>query len=336
MHSASILLLATAAAAAAAVTVSPLIAVGDLADAVQLVRVDYTQASPFSPLGAPLPQMELVQGDATAYDGASTFFAVLNPVVGGRADFANSSLYAFNATSGRVLWTHAFFDNYTMGALAWEPTVGLVGLCGTLLIDLKVEGYCGVDVAAGAAHAPVLIKNFSWSLSYDPDTRALDPALHRYYHRLYNATWMPDYFVTLDSRTGELLDSVQFFSPEFSGTRLNVRTGELWSICNAPNGLDLCGVDPATGAFAPTGAFDKLRQDEFLYAATAAVDAANGLYILVAEFASDGTFARAVDINATSPTFGTVVANLTVSKSPWLSNSHALSGPDDTPRSGHA
>jgi len=215
-----------------------------------------------------------------------------------------------------------------MGALAWEPTRGLVGLCGSLLVDLKVEGFCGVDVVSGARE-PRLIKDWQWSLSYDPDTRALDPRLHRYYHRLYNATWMPDYFATLDSRTGEVLATAQFWSPEFSGTRLDTRTGQLWSICNAPNGLDLCAVDPATGAFAPTGAFDQLRQSDYLYAATAAVDAARGLYLLVAEFASDGTFTRAVDIDAASPTFGRIVANLTVQASPWLSNFHAVGAPDD-------
>jgi len=218
-----------------------------------------------------------------------------------------------------------------MGALGWEPTRGLVGLCGSLLVDLKVEGFCGVDVVSGARE-PRLISDWKWTLSYDPDTRALDPRLHRYYHRLYNATWMPDYFATLDSQTGELLATVQFWSPEFSGTRVDVRTGRVWSICNAPQGLDLCGVDPATGAFAPTGAFDQLRENEFLYAATAAVDSARGLYLLVAELAADGTFTRAVDIDARSPTFGRIVANLSVHASPWLSNFHALGAPDDAAR----
>ena len=218
-----------------------------------------------------------------------------------------------------------------MGALAWEPAVGLVGLCGSLLVDGRVEGFCGVDVASGA-RAPHLIKDWAWTLLYDPDTRALDPVKHHYYHRLYNATWMPDFFVTLDSRTGALLGTAQFSSPEFSGTRLNVRTGGVWSICNAPGGLDLCGVDPATGAFSPTGAFDQLRESDYLYAATAAIDAARSLYILVAEFACDGTFTRVVDIDTHSPTFGRIVANLTVHASPWLSNFHALGGPDDARR----
>lgn len=323
MRTACALLLARA--AAAQFDVSPMIAVGDdPAGGVQLFRVDYSQADPFTQLGAPLQNMELVQGDATAYDGNGTLYAVLNPVVGGRPDFSRSSLIAFD-TSGAVQWQHDFTDNYTMGALAWEPTLGLVGLCGTLLTDLKVSAYCGVDKGS---RSPRIIYDFNNSLMYDADTRALDPVRHRYYHRLYNATWMPDYFVTLDSTTGALLNSVQFFSPEFSGTRVNVRTGGLWSICNAPNGLDLCGVDPATGAFAPTGAFDQLRQSDFLYAATAAIDAARSFYLLVAEFASDGTFTRVVDIDAGSPTFGRIVANLSVHTGAWLSNFHALGGPD--------
>ena len=331
LRAACALLLARA--AVAQFNVSPMLAVGDDgAGAAQLLRVDYSQADPFTPLGAPLQGMLLVQGDATAYDGNGTFFAVLNPTVAGRPDYSTSTLYALDAGSGRVMWTYQFNNNYTMGALGWEPTLGLVGLCGTLLIDLRVHCYCGVNVAAGA-RAPEIIKDFNWTISYDPDTRALNPSLHRYYHRLYNATWMPDYFVTLDSRTGALLASTQFFSPEFSGTRLNVRTGGIWSICNAPKGLDLCGVDPATGAFAPTGALDQLRQDDFLYAATAAIDAARSLYLLVAQFASDGTFMRAIDIDAGSPTFGRIVANLTVRQNPWLSNYHAVGGPDDSPRS---
>jgi hypothetical protein len=305
--------------------VSSFVAVGDTAGSAQLFRVDYSQANPFTPLGVPLQDMVLVQGDATAYDGNGTVYAVLNPVSGGRPDFSQSSLFAFD-TNGVVLWNYSFpTPNYTMGALAWEPTLGLVGLCGTLLIDLKVHGYCGVNKGS---RSPRVIYDFNYTISYDPDTRALDPSRHRYYHRLYNATWMPDYFVTLDSLTGELLGSVQFFSPEFSGTRLNVRTGGIWSICNAPNGLDLCGVDPATGAFAPTGAFDELRQSDYLYAATAAIDAARSLYILVAEFASDGTYTRVVDIDAGSPTFGRIVANLSVHAGAWLSNFHTLGGSD--------
>lgn len=331
MRSTCVLLLAHA--AAAQFSVSPLIAVGDDgASAAQLFRIDYSKADPITPLGAPLQGMLLVQGDATAYDGNGTFYAVLNPTVDARPDFSRSTLFAFDAGSGGVLWTYNFTSNYTMGALAWEPTLGLVGLCGTLLFDLKVHCYCGVNAVKGA-RSPEVIFDFNWTISYDPDTRALNPSLHRYYHRLYNATWMPDFFVTLDSRTGALLGSTQFFSPEFSGTRLNVRTGGIWSICNAPKGLDLCGVDPATGAFAPTGAFDQLRQSDYLYAATAAIDAARSLYLLTAEFADDGTFMRVVDIDASSATFGRIVANLTVSPDPFLSNFHALGSPDDARRS---
>ena len=319
------LLVATAALAVRAPR--PLIAAGDLGtSAFQLVRVDYSAPSPFTPLGAPLQGWVLAQGDATAYDGNATFFAVLTACPAGAPDYSASGLFAFDAFTGAQLFNYTGFpSNYTMGALGWEPSLGLVGLCGSLLVDGRVEGYCGLDIGA---RVPRLIKNWRWSLLYDPDTRALDPARHIYYHRLYNTSWMPDYFVSLDSRTGELLRSTQFSSPEFSGTRVNTRTGGLWSICNAPAGLDLCGVDPVTGAFAPTGAFDKVRQNDFLYAATAAVDAANGLYMLTAQFEGDGTWVRVVDIDATSPTFGDILYNFTASKTPWLSNSHVLSAPD--------
>ena len=313
--------------------VSPLVAAGDDgAGSFQLSRVDFGQASPVTPLGAPLVGWVLVQGDATAYDGASTYFAVLTASPNGVPDRSRSALFALDVRTGAVLWSYAGFPaNYTMGALAWEPSLGVVGLCGSLLVDSQVEGFCGVDVAAGA-RTPRLIADWGWTLAYDPDTRALDPASHRYYHRLYNASWMPDWFVTLDSRSGALQRYAQFSSPEFSGTRVDVRTGGVWSICNAPAGLDVCGVDPATGAFTPTGALDRVREDDFIYAATAAVDATHGLYIIVVEFAVDGTFARAVDINASSPTFGAIVANYSVPADPWLSNWHVLGAPDDASR----
>lgn len=317
---------------AEAINVSTLIAASnDGLGSFQLARVEFGLPSPVTPLGSPLAGWVLLQGDATAYDGVNTFFAVLTAAVGGVLDRSNSSLFAFDVRDGSVVWSYSGFpSNYTFGALAWEPSFGLVGLCGSLLIDSKVEGFCGLNVVAGE-RTPRLIKDWQWTLAYDPDTRALDPTTHRYYHRLYNRTWLPDYFVTLDSRTGELLTTVQFWSPEFSGTRLDTATGGLWSICNAPAGLDVCGVDPTTGAFTPTGALDRVREDSFIYAATAALDAAHGLYVVVVELAVDGTFARAVDINATSPTFGAIVANYSVPANPWLSNMHALGAPDDVP-----
>ncbi len=83
---------------------------------------------------------------------------------------------------------------------------------------------------------------------------------------------MPDYFVTLDSLTGEILQYTQFFSPEFSGTRVNIKTGELFSICNADAGLDLCIVDPSSGDFTPLNVFDRLHESDELFASTAVID----------------------------------------------------------------
>lgn len=310
---------------------APFIGVGDYSnEAFQLMRVDYSNAtSPFQPLGPALPAWLLVQGDATAYDGNGTYYAVLNAVVNGTVDYSATSLLAFDVHSGAIRWQYSGWPaNYTMGALAWEPSWGLVGLCGSLLVDLKVEGFCGVNIVGGK-RVPEMIADWHWTLSYDPDTRALDPSQHRYYHRLYNDSWMPDYFCTLDSRSGALQQFAQFSSPEFSGTRCDTKTGAIWSICNAPGGLDLCGVDPASGAFSPLGVFDRSHGDSELFAATAALDARNSLYVLTVFFASDGTHTRVVDIDSASPTYGEIVANVSAPQNPFVSNLHVLAEPDD-------
>lgn len=92
-------------AASAPFNVSPLIAAGDDAAAFQLVQADFSRAAPFTLLGPPLPGFVLAQGDATAYDGNATFFAVLTPVAAGRPVYSNSTLFAFDTTTGAVRWS---------------------------------------------------------------------------------------------------------------------------------------------------------------------------------------------------------------------------------------
>jgi hypothetical protein len=335
---------AAAAATAASFRIAPMLAAGDVGQsAFQLLRVQLSNTSAtYSPVGPVHSGLVLLQGDATAYAAASsgrnaTFFAVLNRVgAGGSADYSTSSLFALDASTGAILWSVPFPSNYTMGALAWEPTLQrVVGLCGALLVNLTVEGYCGVDPSHPEAGAE-MIADWHWTLSYDPDTRTLDPDAGRYYHRLYNDTWMPDYFVTMDSRTGAFLNEAQFSSPEFSGTRalLPQQGGKggsatIFSICNAAAGLDLCIVDPVTGGFTPLGVFDRLHQSDELFAATAVVDSANKLYALGVDMAVDGFHTRVVDIDPTSPTYATIIANVSVPTQWFPSNSHVVGAEDD-------
>jgi hypothetical protein len=329
-----------------------MVAPGDVGQSsFQLLRVDFSNASsPYTPVGPTRPGLLLVQGDATAYAANipgfkasnSTFFAVLNAAPAGTVDYSNSSLYAFDARTGAVLFTVPFPANYTMGALAWEPALSrIVGLCGALLVNLTVEGYCAVDpLNPGGGYS--FIANWNWTLSYDPDTRTIDPVKHRYYHRLYNNTWMPDYFVTLNSETGALLQYAQFFSPEFSGTRALLNpsgpgtAAEIFSICNADAGLDLCVVDPASGSFTPLNVFDRLHESDELFAATAVVDSKNKLYILNVDLAVDGFHTRVVDIDRASPTYATIVANISVPSAWFPSNYHVLQEADDVEAAGGA
>jgi len=149
-----------------------------------------------------VPGWVMVQGDATAFDPAtSTYYVTLNNASKqGNAVYLYSSLFALSVASSppSVLWRHDFEVNTSMGALVWEPnSKQLVGLCGTLLVDLRVSSFCALDPAAPSA-PPRVLNNFSsigHNVSYDPDTRALDPARHVYFHRLYTASggaWMPD------------------------------------------------------------------------------------------------------------------------------------------------
>jgi hypothetical protein len=319
------LLLAHGVALAAALNLTKFVAVGDVGStAFQLLAVDFAnETAPYTPLGPGLPGWLLVQGDATTVDATNqTFYAVLNRATGGNPDYSNSSLFAFDARTGAVLSRYDFQANYTMGALAFLPERQLVvGLCGALLTNGSVQGYCGFDPARGALS---LIFDFEWTISYDPDTRALDPKKQLYFHRLYNSTWMPDYFVTLDANTGELKQFTQFFSPEFSGTRIDVASGALFSICNADAGLDLCLVNPATGEFKPLNVFDRAHQRSELFAATAALDPVNSLFLLTVSFADDGMLTRVVDIDSKSPTYASIVANYSVPHQWFPSNYHPL------------
>ena len=148
-----------------------------------------------------VPGWVMLQGDATAFDPAtSTYYVTLNNASKqGNALYYSSSLFAISvAAPASVLWRHDFAPNTTMGALAWEPgTRQLLGLCGTLLVDMRVSSFCALDPAQPSAPLRVLndFEGIGHNVSYDPDTRALDPARHVYFHRLYTASggaWMPD------------------------------------------------------------------------------------------------------------------------------------------------
>jgi hypothetical protein len=190
--------------------------------------------------------------------------------------------------------------------LVWEPnTKQVVGLCGTLLVDLRVSSFCALDPAAPSA-PPRVLNNFSeigHNVSYDPDTRALDPARHAYYHRLYTASggaWMPDNIVTLDSINGSIRNAVYGGGPEYAGTAFDRASGQLWSGSNAPGGIDLCLVDPATGATSPTGAWVQKESSgtNMIYAATAAIDGEGAWSFVTAGFSSvPGPRLVAVDIS---------------------------------------
>lgn len=257
-----------------------------------------------------VPGWVMVQGDATAFDPAtSTYYVTLNNASKpGNAMYFYSSLFALSVASSppSVLWRHDFAPNISMGAMVWEPnTKLLVGLCGTLLVDLRVSSFCALDPAAPSA-PPRALNDFSpigHNVSYDPDTRALDPARHAYYHRLYTASggpWMPDNIVTLDSINGSIRNAVYGGGPEYAGTAFDRASGQLWSGSNAPGGIDLCLVDPATGATSPTGAWVQKESSgtNMIYAATAALDGEGAWSFVTAGFSSvPGPRFVAVDIS---------------------------------------
>jgi len=314
-----------------------MIATGDVGqNGFQLLRVNFANTtSPYTSIGSVLNNWILVQGDATAFDYTNKiYYAVLNAADSNGPIYGNSSLFAFNAITGSINWKYNFPFNYTMGAMAYEPKLGqIVGLCGQLVAgNYTVQGYCGITPPSANNPVPIfqLIQNWDYTLMYDPDTRALDPINHHYYHRLYNNTWMPDYFCTFNSLTGELLNTAQFSSPEFSGTRWNIGTNQLFSICNADAGLDLCEVDPVTGNFNPLNVFDRMHQSDELFAASAVIDPIANIYYLEVDFADDGFFTRAVDINNQSSTYGTIIANYSIpTRNYFPSNYHVYSTADD-------
>lgn len=258
-----------------------------------------------------VPGWVMVQGDATAFDPASgTYFVTLNNASKQGDDlFRYSSLFALSVATmpASVLWRHDFAPNISMGALAWEPgTRQLVGLCGSLMIDLRVASFCALDPAT-PSEAPKVLNDFSdigHNVSYDPDTRALDPSAHAYYHRLYTASggsWMPDNIVTLSSINGTILNAVYGGGPEYAGTTFDRASGQLWSGSNAPGGIDLCLVDPVTGATLPTGAWVQKESSgtNMIYAATATLDGEGAWSFVTAGFSSvSGNRFVAVDISS--------------------------------------
>lgn len=254
-----------------------------------------------------LPGWVMVLGDATAFDPlTSTYYATLNNAsIPGQTLYAFSALFAINATEpASVLWRLDFSPNFTMGALAWEPgSSRLVGLCGSLQVDNRVHSFCEVDPATRKLTDLNTFGDIGHNVSYDPDTRGLDPIHHLYYHRLYTASggvWMPDNIVTLSSINGSVLNAVYGGGPEYAGTSFDVASGQLWSGSNAPGGIDLCLVDPTTGETFPTGAWVQKEHngETWIFAATACLDGANGWSFVTAEFSSEpGIHFAAVDIS---------------------------------------
>jgi hypothetical protein len=257
-----------------------------------------------------VPGWVMVMGDSTAFDPASnTYYVTLNNAsYPGDALYFHSSLFAISTNApSSVLWRHDFAPNFSMGALVWEPgTRQLVGLCGSLMIDLRLSSFCALDPAGGNNKTLTVLNDFSeigHNVSYDPDTRALDPTNHVYYHRLYTASggaWMPDNIVSLSSVNGTILNAVYGGGPEYAGTAFDRASGQLWSGSNAPGGIDLCLVDPATGGTYPTGAWVQKESSgtNMIYAATAALDGENAWSYVTAGFSTlPGNRFVAVDIS---------------------------------------
>lgn len=260
-----------------------------------------------------LPGWMMTMGDSTAFDpSTSTYFVTLNNASNpGSSVNWYSSLFAINAnaTPATVLWRHDFAPNFTMGALAWEPGTGqLLGLCGSLLVDMRVQSFCALNPATRELTDLNTFELIGHNVSYDPDTRALDPVNHLYFHRLYTASggaWMPDNIVTLSSLNGSILNAVYGGGPEYAGTSFDRTSGQLWSGSNAPGGIDLCLVDPQSGGTAPTGAWVQKENggQTWIYAATACLDGAGAWSFITAAFSNvPGLVFAAVDISNTNYT----------------------------------
>jgi hypothetical protein len=192
-----------------------MVASGDTADSFQLVSLALNATSlgaVATPLGKAVPGWVMLQGDASAFDAAGgVYYATLSDL----ADrYATTALFAFNATSGDVVFQHNFPTNFSMGMLAWDAAQGfVVGLCGPLLVDGSIMSYCAFDPVAQQV---TVLHVFSPDAKnnryfYDPDTRALDAEAGLYYARLYTepqGIWMPDNIVTLNASTGDIINAV--------------------------------------------------------------------------------------------------------------------------------
>jgi hypothetical protein len=276
----------------------------------------------------------LIQGDATAYDAANnTYYATLSNA----SDTTGSSaLFAFDTNTGAVRFRFDFRANFTLGMMAWEATTSkVVGLCGGLMVDGSIDSFCAFDPVAQAmtplhTFSPVNGNRYF----YDPDTRALDTSRHLYYARLYTepqGPWMPDNIVTLDSITGAVLNAVYGGGPEYAGTRFDTTSGTLWSGSNAPGGIDLCEVDPTTGATNPTGAWVQTgNENKEIMAATAAIDSTGGWYFTQVVFGDSGLIMTAVDITNANISQDRILYNVSVPRGGLISNLHvSASDPDN-------
>ena len=105
----------------------------------------------------------------------------------------------------------------------------------------------------------------------------------------------------MSSINGSILNAVYGGGPEYAGTVWDRASGQLWSGSNAPGGIDLCLVDPATGATLPTGAWVQKEGSgtSMIYAATAALDGEGAWSYVTAGFSSvQGVRLVAVDISS--------------------------------------
>ena len=252
-------------------------------------------------------------GDSTAFNAeACTYYVTLSR----SSQLLSSTLFALNVSSRTVLWQLDFPVNYTMGALAWDAGLGrLLGMCGTLLVDLRVSSFCSLDPSTRSLHH---LNNFSaiGNVSYDPDTRALDPQNHLYFARLYtvHGVWMPDNLVTLSSANGSVLNAVYGGGPEYAGASFDPVSSQLWCGSNAPGGLDLCLVDMETGETTPTGAWvqDEKGGTSEVFAASVAVDPLQQWHFVSAAFSGlPGMRFLAVDISNTNVSTDRILYNYT-------------------------
>ena len=302
----------------------------------QLLHVNFSnKTARYTPIGNVVSNYTLLQGDATAFDYVNKiYYAVLNTMVNSNANFGESTLFAFNATNGDILWRYTFPINYTMGGLAYEPKLQqLVGFCGELLAgNGYIHGYCTMSLSPSTL-TPTLTILYDWNytIKADADTRALDPLNHHYYHRVYNTSWNPDYFCTFNSLTGELLTYSQFPIPSllFEGTRWDTASHTIYSLGLTYKGTDLCTVNANTGDLTCLNVFDRTSTTIEFFADSAVIDPISNIYYLTVYYEINGLKTRAVDINRTSPTYGNIIANYTIPDAYFPSNFHVFGTPDE-------